>query len=638
LAAIRDSEPSRGERRGSSALRLTTGQALLRFLAAQFVARDGVEQQFFGGCFGIFGHGNVAGFGEALFEEPELLTYYQGRNEQSMVHAAVGYARMRNRLGALVCTSSIGPGATNMVTGAALATVNRLPVLLLPGDVFATRVAEPVLQQLESPTRGDVSVNDAFVPVSRYFDRVWRPEQLPPALLAAMRVLTSPAETGAVTIALPQDVQAEAADWPAELFERRVWQVPRPAPDRGALAAAVELLQGARRPLIVAGGGVVYSAATAALSAFAERTGIPVAVTQAGKGAVLAGHPMLVGPVGASGSLASNRLARDADLVIGIGTRWTDFTTASNTAFPQASFVSVNIAELDSAKRGVAVTADAYAFLEALDHELAGWTTDGGYQAEVEALVRDWEGELARLTSLDLEPLPAQSAVIGAVNDAAEDDSVVINAAGSMPGELVKLWHVRDPLGYHVEYGYSCMGYEIAAGVGVKLAEPDRQVIVLVGDGSYLMLAQELVTAVQERLQLTIVLVDNRGFSSIGGLSRSVGADGFGTQYRRRTEGSLGLDSQDPLEPLPVDLAANAASLGARVVRARTPDDVRDAVVAAGEVAGPTVVHVEVDRYAAVPGYETWWDVPVAEVSAVPTVQAARSDYEQQRRGQRRPL
>jgi len=441
-----------------------------------------------------------------------------------------------------------------------------------------------------------------------------------------------------VTIALPQDVQAEAADWPAELFERRVWQVPRPAPDRGALAAAVELLQGARRPLIVAGGGVVYSAATAALSAFAERTGIPVAVTQAGKGAVLAGHPMLVGPVGASGSLASNRLARDADLVIGIGTRWTDFTTASNTAFPQASFVSVNIAELDSAKRGVAVTADAYAFLEALDHELAGWTTDGGYQTEVEALVRDWEGELARLTSLDLEPLPAQSAVIGAVNDAAEDDSVVINAAGSMPGELVKLWHVRDPLGYHVEYGYSCMGYEIAAGVGVKLAEPDRQVIVLVGDGSYLMLAQELVTAVQERLQLTIVLVDNRGFSSIGGLSRSVGADGFGTQYRRRTEGSLGLDSQDPLEPLPVDLAANAASLGARVVRARTPDDVRDAVVAAGEVAGPTVVHVEVDRYAAVPGYETWWDVPVAEVSAVPTVQAARSDYEQKRRGQRRPL
>jgi 3D-(3,5/4)-trihydroxycyclohexane-1,2-dione acylhydrolase (decyclizing) len=555
-----------------------------------------------------------------------------------MVHAAVGYARMRNRLGALVCTSSIGPGATNMVTGAALATVNRLPVLLLPGDIFATRVAEPVLQQLESPARGDVSVNDAFIPVSRYFDRVWRPEQLPSALLAAMRVLTSPAETGAVTIALPQDVQAEAADWPAELFERRVWHVPRPAPDRDALAATVALLRGARRPLIVAGGGVVYSEATAALSAFAERTGIPVAVTQAGKGAVLAGHPLLAGPVGASGTLAANRLAHDADLVIGIGTRWTDFTTASNTAFPRASFISVNVAELDSAKRGVAVTADARAFLEALDDALRDWSAGGAYRSEAEALVRDWDEEVVRLTALEHEPLPAQSAVIGAVNEAASDTAVVINAAGSMPGELVKLWRVRDPLGYHVEYGYSCMGYEIAAGVGVKLAAPDREVIVLVGDGSYLMLAQELVTAVQERLQVTVVLVDNGGFSSIGGLSRSVGADGFGTQYRRRTAGSLGVDSGPELDPLPVDLAANAASLGANVVRVRTPDEVRSAVVAARDAEGPTVIHVSVDRYAVVPGYETWWDVPVAEVSAVPEVQAARAEYEQRRRGQRSPL
>jgi 3D-(3,5/4)-trihydroxycyclohexane-1,2-dione acylhydrolase (decyclizing) len=638
LTATPETGASRGASRGSRVLRLTAGQALLRFLAAQFVARDGVEQQFFGGCFGIFGHGNVAGFGEALFEQPELLTYYQGRNEQSMVHAAVGYARMRNRLGALVCTSSIGPGATNMVTGAALATVNRLPVLLLPGDVFATRVAEPVLQQLESPARGDVSVNDAFIPVSRYFDRVWRPEQLPAALLSAMRVLTSPAETGAVTIALPQDVQAEAADWPVELFERRVWHVPRLVPDAGALAATVELLQGARRPLIVAGGGVVYSGATAALSALAERTGVPVAVTQAGKGAVLAGHPLLAGPVGASGSLAANVLARDADLVLGIGTRWTDFTTASNSAFPQASFVSVNIAELDSAKRGVAVTADARAFLEALDDAVGGWSTETAYRHEAEVLVQEWEDEVARLTSIAHEPLPAQSAVIGAVNEAATERAVVINAAGSMPGELVKLWRARDPLGYHVEYGYSCMGYEIAAGVGVKLAAADREVIVFVGDGSYLMLAQELVTAVQERLQVTVVLVDNRGFSSIGGLSRSVGADGFGTQYRRRTAGSLGLDSGPQLDLLPVDLAANAASLGAHVVRAHTPDDVRNAVVAARDVEGPTVIHVEVDRYAAVPGYETWWDVPVAEVSALPEVQAAREEYEEKRRGRQRPL
>jgi 3D-(3,5/4)-trihydroxycyclohexane-1,2-dione acylhydrolase (decyclizing) len=637
VALSEETERSRGGRRGSGSLRLTTGQALLRFLAAQHVERDGVEHRFFGGCFGIFGHGNVAGFGQALHQGPELLTYYQGRNEQAMVHAAVGYARMRNRLGALVCTSSIGPGATNMVTGAALATINRLPVLLLPGDIFASRVAEPVLQQLEVPSRGDVSVNDVFIAVSRYFDRVWRPEQLVPALLAAMRVLTSPSETGAVTLALPQDVQAEAADWPEELFERRVWHVARAAPDPGALARAVELIRGAERPLIVAGGGVVYSEATDALARCADRTGIPVAVTQAGKGALLYGHPLLAGPVGATGTLAANRLAREADVVVGIGTRWSDFTTASNTAFPHAEFVSVNVAELDSAKRGVAVTADARVALEELEESLGGWSTAPAYREEAERLVREWDAEVDRLASLGNAPLPAQSEVVAAVNDAASPDAVMINAAGSMPGDLVKMWRTRDPQGYHVEYGYSCMGYEIAAGVGVKLAAPEREVVVLVGDGSYLMLAQEIVTAVQEGLQLTVVLVDNRGFASIGGLSRSVGAHGFGTQYRRRTDGSLGLDDEQA-EDLPVDLAANAASLGAHVISAATPDDVRAALDAARAVPGPTVVYVEVDRYAGVPSYESWWDVPVAEVSDVPEAQAARAEYEQRRRAQRRPL
>ena len=639
MALSEETKRSRGGRRGSGSLRLTTGQALLRFLAAQHVERDDAEHRFFGGCFGIFGHGNVAGFGQALHQSPDLLTYYQGRNEQSMVHAAVGYARMRNRLGALACTSSIGPGATNMVTGAALATINRLPVLLLPGDVFSTRVAEPVLQQLEVPSRGDVSVNDAFIPVSRYFDRVWRPEQLAPALLAAMRVLTSPAETGAVTLALPQDVQAEAAEWPAELFERRVWHVPRPVPDPAALARAVELVRGAQRPLLVAGGGVVYSGATDALARLADRTGIPVAVTQAGKGALLHGHPLLLGPVGATGTLAANRIAREADVVVGVGTRWTDFTTASNTAFPEASFVSINVAELDSAKRGVAVTADARVALEELEATLRDWSTAAAYREEAERLVREWDAEVERLATLGSTPLPAQSEIVAAVNDAVAPDAVMINAAGSMPGDVVKMWRTRDPQGYHVEYGYSCMGYEIAAGVGVKLAAPEREVVVLVGDGSYLMLAQELVTAVQEGLQLTVVLVDNRGFASIGGLSRSVGAHGFGTQYRRRTGGSLGLDDDgDAAAGLPVDLAANAASLGAHVIRAKTPDDVRAGIDEARAVAGPTVVHVEVDRYAGVPSYESWWDVPVAEVSDVPEAQAARAEYEQRRRAQRRPL
>src|SRR5213080_4039797 len=615
--------------------RLTAAQALVRFLASQYVERDGVERRFFEGCFGIFGHGNVAGIGQALYQYPELLTYYQARNEQAMVHTAVGFARMRNRLATLACTTSIGPGATNLVTGAALATVNRLPVLLLPGDVFASRRPDPVLQQLEVPSRGDVSVNDALQPVSRYFDRIERPEQVVPAALAAMRVLVNQADTGAVTLAFPQDVQAEAHEYPEEFFARRVWHIARPEPDSRRLAEAVALIRGAKRPLIVAGGGVIYSEATDALRAFVEQTGIPVAETQAGKGSLHYDHPASLGAVGATGTFAGNRVAAEADVVIGIGTRWSDFTTASKTAFrdPNVRYVNVNVADFDAAKlSGIPLVADAQVALERLAAALEGHQVEPEYRERAATLNREWDEEVARLYGLGHEPLPAQSEVIGAVNDASGPADVVVCAAGAMPGDLHKLWRTRDPKGYHVEYGYSCMGYEIAGGLGVKLAAPERDVYVLVGDGSYLMLAGELVTAVQERQKLTIVLVDNRGFKSIGGLSRSLGMDGFGTLYRYRRNGSLGVDSEQSDDYLPVDLAANAESLGATVIRAASLVDLRAGLERARTEEGVVVIAVEVDRYEGVPDYESWWDVAVAEVSQVPSVRAAREQYEAARR------
>ena len=598
-------------------MRLTASQALVRFLAAQVVERDGERRRFFGGCFGIFGHGNVAGIGQALHERPELLRFIPARNEQSMVHAAVGYARQLNRLGAFACTSSIGPGATNMVTGAALATVNRLPVLLLPGDVFASRLPDPVLQQLETPWRGDVSVNDCFIPVSRYFDRIERPEQVIPAALAAMRVLTSPSETGAVTLAFPQDVQTEAFEVPDEFLAERVWHVPRALPDTAALQAATDAIRRAKRPLVVAGGGVIYSAATDALRAFCDRTGIPVAETQAGKGSLPFDHPSNLGAIGATGTFAANRIAAEADLVIGIGTRWSDFTTASKTAFrnPDVSFVNVNVADFDAAKHaGIALVGDARATIE----QLGDFTVPDDYRAECARLAREWDDEVTRLYAVDEQPL-AQSAVIGVMNAVARPQDVVVNAAGSAPGDLHKLWRTRDPKGYHVEYGFSCMGYEIPAGMGIKLAAPERDVYVLVGDGSYLMLPGELVTAVEQHVKLTIVLVDNRGYASIGSLSRSLGTDGFGTALEAE-----------------VDLAANAASLGAHVVRAESLDELREALEAARDRAGVSVVVVTTDRSRGVPGYESWWDVAVAEVSETSTVRDAREEYEHARLAQRR--
>jgi 3D-(3,5/4)-trihydroxycyclohexane-1,2-dione acylhydrolase (decyclizing) len=623
-------------------MRLTMAQALVRFLSAQYVERDGVEQRFVNGCFGIFGHGNVAGVGEALFERPDLLTYYQARNEQAMVHAAVGYARMRDRLAIMACTSSIGPGATNMVTGAALATINRLPVLLLPGDVFASRPVDPVLQQLEMPGRGDMSVNDCFQPVSRYWDRITRPEQLMPSALQAMRVLTSPAETGAVTLGLPQDVQAEAYDYPDAFFAKRTWRVGRPQPDARALDRAAALLRASDRPLIVAGGGVIYSQATAALRALVEAAGIPVGETQAGKGSLPYDHPSNLGAIGTSGTLAANRLAKEADVVIGIGTRWSDFTTASHTVFgnPHVHFINLNVLDFDAGKNsGLALVGDARAGIEALGSRLAGYAVESSYRQLAAKLNQEWDREVDRLYRLGHTPLPAQSEVIGAVNAAAGARDVVVCAAGSMPGDLHKLWRTRDPKGYHVEYGYSCMGYEIAGAVGVKMAAPDREVFSMVGDGSYLMLGTEIVTAVQEGIKLIIVLVDNHGFNSIGSLSRSLGTDGFGTHYRFRKHGSLGLDSEaDPGAVLPLDLAANAASLGAAALRVRTIGELRDALEASKRADRTTVITVEVDRWEGVPTYESWWDVPVSEVAAIDEVRAARTEYEEARNKERRYL
>ena len=607
--------------------RLTTAQAVIAFLEQQYVERDGSEHQFFAGVWGIFGHGNVAGIGQALHQHPDF-RYYLCRNEQAMVHTAAAFAKMSNRLRAFACTSSIGPGATNMITGAALATINRLPVLLLPGDIFARRNVAPVLQQLESEQTQDISVNDAFKPVSRYWDRINRPDQLPFSLTEAMRVLTSQADTGAVTLALPQDVQAEAWDFPEGLFEKRVWYIPRPAPDRILLERAVGKIRSAKKPLIIAGGGVIYSEASAALARFVERSGIPVGETQAGKGSLSFDHPQNLEAIGVTGTPGANVIARDADLVIAIGTRLSDFTTASKTAFqnPNVSFININISGFDAHKHsGLPLVADARAALEDLDRELEGWRVDGDYAARIAGLRQDWESEVDRLFNRRHGPPISQSEAIGVVNNSSQPRDVVVCAAGSLPGDLHKLWRTRDPKGYHLEYGYSCMGYEIAGGLGVKMADPSREVYVMVGDGSYLMMSNEIVTSIAEGIKLNIIILDNHGFSSIGGLSQAVGSDGFGTDYRYRVADTSQLDG----DYLPVDLAANAASLGAHTIRARTHDDLQDALEEARRQEGTTAIIVEVDKEMRVPGYESWWDVPIAEVSEVAAVKQARTDYEE---------
>lgn len=612
-------------------------QALIAFLQNQYVERDGVENPFFAGCWGIFGHGNVAGIGQALQQYAASFRYYQTRNEQAMVHTAIAYAKVKNRLQTFACTSSIGPGATNMVTGAATATVNRIPVLLLPGDIFAERLQAPVLQQLEWEHSQDISVNDCFKPVSRYWDRITRPEQLLTALPEAMRVLTSPADTGAVTLALPQDVQTMAFDYPEAFFRKRVWHIPRNRSDLASLRQAAQWIRQSQRPLIVAGGGVHYSDATAMLRQFVERTGIPVGETQAGKGSLPYDHPLNLGAIGVTGTLGANRMARDADLVIGIGTRYSDFTTASKTAFqnPNVRFININVAEFDAHKHSaIPLVGDARVTLEELLPLLEGWQVAGEYRALAAQYNREWDAEVQRIYTLEHGPLISQGEVIGVVNTLSRPQDIVLCAAGSLPGDLHKLWRTRDPKGYHLEYGYSCMGYEIAGGMGAKLAAPEREVYVMVGDGSYLMMNSEIATMAQEGIKVIIVVLDNHGFASIGGLSKSVGSDGFGTKYRYRTE-SGHLDG----DVLPIDYAANAASLGAHVIRAQGRDDLAEAIRQAGAYqGGPVCIVIEVDRRQRVGGYESWWDVAVAEVSENPDVQRARAEYVEHKKRERHYL
>ncbi|WNI31850.1 3D-(3,5/4)-trihydroxycyclohexane-1,2-dione acylhydrolase (decyclizing) [Streptomyces sp. ITFR-6] len=614
-----------------SSRRLTTAQALVDFLAAQYTERDGVHHRLIGATWGIFGHGNVAGVGQALLEAGDAMPYLQGRNEQAMVHAAVGYARRSGRLSAHAVTTSIGPGATNLVTGAALATINHLPVLLLPGDTFATRPAEPVLQQLEVPGQGDISVNDCLRPVSRYFDRINRPEALIPAALRAVRVLTDPAETGAVTLALPQDVQAEAYDWPEEFFATRVWHVRRPAPDPQELDRAAAAVRAARRPLVVAGGGVHHSAAEEALAAFAAATAIPVATTQAGKGSLRHDHPADVGGIGHTGTATADELARSADLVIGVGTRYSDFTTASATLFadPDVRFLNLNITGFDAHKLGaLPLVADARTALEALTEALAGeHRADPAYESEYTGAKAAWEKRVdAAYATPDPAARPTQAQVLGLLDELVTDDDILINAAGSLPGDLHKLWRTRSPHQYHVEYGYSCMGYEIPAAIGVQLAAPGSPVWALVGDGTYLMNPTEIVTAVQQSLPVKLVVLQNHGYASIGGLSESVGAERFGTAYRHRAA-----DGGFTGPPLPVDLAANAASLGMRVLRAGTVRELREALAVARAEDRPTCVYVETetaDTVSGPPPAQAWWDVPVAETATRPSAARAREEYE----------
>ena len=629
--------------------RLTMAQALVRFIKNQYVERDGAENRFFAGCFGIFGHGIVAGVGQALMENPDF-RYYQVRNEQSSVHAASAYAKVKNRLQTFACLSSIGPGATNMISGAAAATINRLPVLLIPGDIFARRNVAPVLQQVELAWSQDFSANDCFKPVSRYWDRINRPDQLLTALPEALRVLTSPAETGAVTLALPQDVQTEAYEYPATFFRKRVWHIMRNRPDRAALALAAELIRASKKPMIVAGGGVIYSGAAEALKQFVDATGIPVGETMAGKGSLRWDHPLNLGAVGVTGTFAANLIAREADLVIGIGTRYSDFTTASKTAWqnPDVRFINVNITEFDAGKHhGLPVVGDARATLDELAELLAGgrrgvtpplrdYAVDPAYRAEATRLHDAWDAEVQRIYDIRLSPLPSQGELIGALNDVSDPDAIMLNAAGSMPGDLHKLWRTTHPKNFHLEYGNSTMGYEIAGGMGAKLAAPERDVFVIIGDGTYLMMSSELATAVQEGIKLIVSVWDNSGFKSIGSLSRSLGMDGFGTRFIQPVDGMLAGDSAgDAVAPLAIDYAMNARSLGCNVIECTTRDDYVAALQAAKSADRTTVITIRNDRLFNVPGYESWWDVAVPEVSDMPSVQEARVQYEKMRTTER---
>ena len=605
-------------------VRLTAAQAMVRYLSNQMTEEG---ERFIAGCWAIFGHGNVAGLGEALYGARDTLPTWRGHNEQTMAHTAIAYAKQLGRRRAMAVTSSIGPGATNMVTAAALAHVNRLPVLLLPGDVFAGRGPDPVLQQTEVFADGTVSANDCFRPVSRYFDRITRPEQLLTALPRALRVMTDPADCGPVTLAFCQDVQAEAFDWPESFFESHTWHWRRPSPDTRELEAAAGAIRTAKRPMIVAGGGVHYSGACDTLKTFAEATGIPVTETQAGKSALPWDHPLNMGPIGVTGASSANSVAEDADLVIGIGTRFQDFTTGSWALFknPQRRILAINVQPHDGHKHGaLPLVADARVALEQLSSCL------DGYRAAplAETLKTDWFAAADAVTAApapDENALPTDMQVIGAVQRAARDNTVVMCAAGTMPGELHKLWKAGRPMSYHMEYGYSCMGYEIAGGLGIKLAEPDRDVVVMVGDGSYMMANSELATAVMMGVKITLVVTDNRGFGCINRLQMATGGEQFNNL----------LDHTVHEQPAHIDFAAHAASMGAKTRKVSSIVELEDALVEARDATETTVIVIDTDPYPSTAAGGHWWDVAVPEVSDRDEVRAARDTYEQQRRAQR---
>jgi 3D-(3,5/4)-trihydroxycyclohexane-1,2-dione acylhydrolase (decyclizing) len=602
-------------------IRLTAAQAMVRFLSAQKVEIDGREQRLFEGVFAIFGHGNVAGLGEALYGARDALPTYRAHNEQAMAHAAIAFAKASRRRRMMACTTSIGPGATNMVTAAAVAHVNRLPVLLIPGDVFANRKPDPVLQQVEDFGDGTSSANDCFRPVSRYFDRITRPEQILPALTRALAVLTDPAECGPATLAFCQDVQTEAYDYPVSFFEARVHRQRRIVPDPHEVSTAAGLLTASKKPFVVCGGGVLYSDAERELIDFCARRGIPVAETQAGKSAMPADHPLAMGALGVTGTGAANALASEADVIIGVGTRFADFTTGSWALFknPDRRFIGVNVQPFDAAKhRAAPVVGDARAALAAIDKALGGWTAPRAWGEAIARAKAEWNATAGRYTAETNAPLPTDAQVLGALMRAGQASDVIVCAAGGLPGELHKLWRPGAPLGYHVEYGYSCMGYEIAGGLGVKLATPDREVVVALGDGSYLMMNSEIATSVMLGLKLIIVVNDNRGFGCITRLQRATG----GAQFNN-------LLSDARHEVLPeVDFVAHARSMGAGAVKVGSIAELEDAFKAARAARSTQVIVIDTDPFGSTEAGGSWWDVAVPAVSDRAEVGAARREYE----------
>ena len=611
-------------------MKLTSAQATIQFLNQQYVERDGQEHKFINGVWGIFGHGNVAGIGEAL-EQNRDLKHYLPRNEQGMVHAAVAYAKQHKRLKTYACTTSIGPGATNMITAAAGATINRLPVLLLPGDIFSRRNVGPVLQQLEHTNSFDVSVNDCFKPVSVFWDRINRPEQIITSLQEAMRVLTNQEKTGAVTICLPQDVQAEAYNYPENFFQKKVWSIERNVPSENSLAKAASLIKESSRPLIIAGGGIIYSDAENMLSAFCKNSGIPITETQAGKGSLPWDHKQNLGAIGVTGTNAANLIAQKADLVICIGSRLSDFTTASKTLFnnKDVKFISINVSSFDAYKHSsLSLVGDAKSCVEDLNNRLnsQGFTVSQKYEKEIINLKEAWDKEVDRIFDLNNEPKISQGEVIGIVSNFMEKEDTVVGAAGSLPGDMHKLWRTKNGSQYHMEYGYSCMGYEIAGGLGIRMAKKEGDVFVMVGDGSYLMMNSEIVTAVQEDQKMIIILVNNHGFGSINNLSLSLGSKGFGNQYKKRE-----IDTNDYTgDRIHVDYIAHAKSMGIDAVRVQEKNEFENALNKARKNTNSILIEVLVDKNIRVPGYGAWWDVPVAEVSASEKVKEVRVQYDKQ--------